>query len=202
MLVSFTNLSIRVYFKSERGDWMTQPEIGTKISELRKKMSITQAVLAEQAKVSPRTIQRIEQGHVVPRISTLKLISEALDYNLSSISTNDRIDQTLLFFIHLSTFLDFIIFPILILIWNNSMSEVVEKEAKRAINFQISYLVLMIVFLGLILCGYLYLPLIAVGISLLVCLVLVVSILSVINMVGITKKKKAIYLFEIRYFKY
>jgi uncharacterized Tic20 family protein len=151
--------------------------------------------------VSVRTIQRIEQGYVRPRLSTLKFLSEALDYNLSNITTNDRIDQTLLFFVHLSTILDIILFPILVIIWNNSMSKTLEREAKRAINFQISYLLLMLISWAIIASGYFYLPLVVVGIVLLASLVVIVTVLSVRNMLAVAKKQKPIYLFEIKYIK-
>jgi len=179
---------------------MEETEIGKKIIELRKKVNITQADIAEQAKVSVRTIQRIEQGYVRPRLSTLKLISDTLDYNLSNLSTNDRIDQTLLFFVHLSTLLDIVLFPILVLIWNNSMSKLLEREARRAINFQISYLFLMLLSWAIMACGYFYLPFLFAGIVILASLVIIVTILSVRNMLA--KKVKPIYLFEIKYIKY
>jgi len=62
---------------------MKQPELGIKISEIRSQRSITQKELSEACKIDIRTIQRIESGDVTPRISTLKLIANALSSNLN-----------------------------------------------------------------------------------------------------------------------
>jgi transcriptional regulator with XRE-family HTH domain len=55
---------------------------GLKISELRRQKAITQKELAELCKVDIRTIQRIESGEVVPRMSTLKLIADGLECDI------------------------------------------------------------------------------------------------------------------------
>jgi len=180
---------------------MKQPELGIKISELRKSLSMTQEELAEQAGVSSRTIQRIELGDAIPRLATLKLLSESLDYDLNGAETNDRIDRTIMFFVHLSSIFIFILFPILVLIWNNSMSTTMETETKRAINFQISYLLNLLLFLGILLLGIWYMPLFAVGTGLLILLPIVYSIICIRNMILINNHVKAKYLFEINYLK-
>ena len=82
---------------------MKQPDLGTKIVELRKLLSMTQEELANQTGVSTRTIQRIENGAVTPRLTTLKLLSEVLDYDLNE-TTNDRRDKIIIFFVHLREF--------------------------------------------------------------------------------------------------
>lgn len=61
---------------------MNQPELGKLISEIRNQKGITQKQLSESCNIDIRTIQRIECGEVVPRHSTLKLISEFLEYDL------------------------------------------------------------------------------------------------------------------------
>ena len=68
---------------------MKQPELGKKISELRKAKGLTQEELVEKCNISVRTIQRIETGEVTPRMYTIKTILAALDYNLGTIP-NDR----------------------------------------------------------------------------------------------------------------
>ncbi len=68
---------------------MKQPELGLKISELRKLKGLTQEELVEQCNISVRTIQRIEAGEVTPRSYTIKTILSALDYDLSQIQTTD-----------------------------------------------------------------------------------------------------------------
>ncbi|MBQ0734895.1 helix-turn-helix domain-containing protein [Aquimarina celericrescens] len=66
---------------------MKQPELGQKISELRKSKGLTQEELVEQCNISVRTIQRIEAGEVTPRSYTIKTILSALDYDLEEIQT-------------------------------------------------------------------------------------------------------------------
>ncbi len=58
---------------------MKQPQLGKKLTELRKKKGLTQEELVDICNISVRTIQRIESGEVVPRTSTLKIILAALD---------------------------------------------------------------------------------------------------------------------------
>ena len=67
---------------------MKQPELGKKISELRKAKGLTQEELVEKCNISVRTIQRIETGEVTPRMYTIKTILAALDYNLDAVSSD------------------------------------------------------------------------------------------------------------------
>jgi transcriptional regulator with XRE-family HTH domain len=55
-----------------------QPELGKKVSDLRKAQGLTQEELVEKCNLSVRTLQRIESGEVTPRPITVKLIFEAL----------------------------------------------------------------------------------------------------------------------------
>ena len=64
---------------------MKQPELGKKISELRKERGITQEELVEQCNINVRTIQRIEAGDVTPRSYTLKSILEVLKVDFDSV---------------------------------------------------------------------------------------------------------------------
>jgi transcriptional regulator with XRE-family HTH domain len=57
---------------------MDQPNLGKRISELRKAKGLTQEELAEQCKISARTLQRIESGVVMPRAYTVRVIFAAL----------------------------------------------------------------------------------------------------------------------------
>src|SRR5688572_16045589 len=65
---------------------MKQPELGRKISELRKAKGLTQEELVEKCNISVRTIQRIETGDVTPRMYTIKTILSALDHDLDAVS--------------------------------------------------------------------------------------------------------------------
>jgi len=57
---------------------MEQSNLGKRISELRKAKGLTQEELAEQCKISTRTLQRIESGVVTPRAYTVRVIYAAL----------------------------------------------------------------------------------------------------------------------------
>jgi transcriptional regulator with XRE-family HTH domain len=66
---------------------MQQPDLGTRLTALRKEKNLTQEELVEKSHVSVRTIQRIEAGEVLPRVSTVKILLEALGENYESFST-------------------------------------------------------------------------------------------------------------------
>jgi|GEM_PF-829522 len=77
---------------------MTQPELGKKIADLRKQKGLTQEELVEKCNVNVRTLQRIESGEVNPRRYTVKLIFEALDYDINQIyafHSNEAVANTL-----------------------------------------------------------------------------------------------------------
>lgn len=65
---------------------MKQPELGKKISELRKAKGLTQEELVEKCNIGVRTIQRIEAGEVTPRSYTIKTILAALEHDINFIS--------------------------------------------------------------------------------------------------------------------
>lgn len=71
---------------------MKQPELGIKINEIRNQRNITQKELSESCNIDIRTIQRIESGDVTPRISTLKLIANALSSDMSILNGDDQED--------------------------------------------------------------------------------------------------------------
>jgi transcriptional regulator with XRE-family HTH domain len=61
---------------------MKQPELGKRISQLRKAKGLTQGELAEKCNLSTRTIQRIESAEVTPRSYTIKIIFRCLNYDI------------------------------------------------------------------------------------------------------------------------
>jgi transcriptional regulator with XRE-family HTH domain len=69
---------------------MNQPELGTRISEIRNQKGITQKELSETCRIDIRTIQRIEGGEVTPRLSTLRLIAEALSTDAIVFNGNEK----------------------------------------------------------------------------------------------------------------
>ena len=57
---------------------MEQPILGNKLLAIRTEKGMTQLELRDKSHVSVRTIQRIESGAVTPRVSTVKILLEAL----------------------------------------------------------------------------------------------------------------------------
>lgn len=73
--------------KSNMNFTMKQPELGKKISELRKAKGLTQEELVEKCNLNVRTIQRIEAGEVTPRSYTVKALFEALDFKWEEVKS-------------------------------------------------------------------------------------------------------------------
>lgn len=70
---------------------MKQPELGRQISQIRAKQKITQNELAEKCNLNLRTIQRIESGEVTPRLYTLKIISDVLQFDFQpEVATSNK----------------------------------------------------------------------------------------------------------------
>ena len=69
---------------------MQQPELGRRLTALRKEKNLTQEELVEKSHVSVRTIQRIEAGEVLPRTITVKILLEALGESYESFSTKQN----------------------------------------------------------------------------------------------------------------
>jgi transcriptional regulator with XRE-family HTH domain len=63
--------------------------IGIVIKEVRKQRGLTQLDLSEHAKISVRTIQRIEKDEVDPSFYSLKSISEILEIDLLEIKNSN-----------------------------------------------------------------------------------------------------------------
>ena len=68
--------------------FMKQPELGKKILELRQSKGLTQHELADNCKLSLRTVQRIEAAEVMPRSYTIKIIFSCLGYDNESLICN------------------------------------------------------------------------------------------------------------------
>lgn len=69
---------------------MQQPELGRRLTALRKEKNLTQEELVEKSHVSVRTIQRIEAGEVLPRTITVKILLEALGESYDSFLTKQN----------------------------------------------------------------------------------------------------------------
>lgn len=74
---------------------LLQPELGRRLTALRKAKNLTQEELAESSHVSARTIQRIEAGEVLPRVSTVRILVAALGERMDTWSNqNSPVMQT------------------------------------------------------------------------------------------------------------
>lgn len=83
---------------------MTVKEYGIKVKEARVTKGLTQTELANQCHMGLRTIQRIEAGHVRPRLQTVKLLNEYLGIQLTdySVFSSTGINYRSLFYMGLS----------------------------------------------------------------------------------------------------
>ncbi|AYL93811.1 helix-turn-helix domain-containing protein [Mucilaginibacter celer] len=138
---------------------------GKKIKELRTRKGLSQEELAEQAQLSLRTIQRIENDETEARGDTLKRLATALSVDTEFLTeTSDELIESMpddsrrfLATINLSA-LSFIIFPLLgialpLALWlsNRKTLKGIDKPCKRIINFQISWCLSFVVFVVLLL---------------------------------------------------
>jgi len=67
---------------------------GKKLSDLRKGKGISQELLAENSRISLRTIQRIETGSVQPRLHTIKTIADALGVPIGDLSSDPILNSS------------------------------------------------------------------------------------------------------------
>ncbi len=115
---------------------MKQPDLGLKVSELRKEKGFTQEQLAEFCEITPRTIQRIESGEVEPRAFTRNSLSNVLEFDLGKNDLeNERFWMAAL---HLSSMFCIVLIPLLIWSWLKSRSYQIDKHGRQVLNFQIS----------------------------------------------------------------
>ncbi|WP_299780793.1 helix-turn-helix domain-containing protein [uncultured Formosa sp.] len=129
---------------------MQEHSLGKKVKRLRNSQGISQEFLAEESGLSIRTIQRIEKGETSPNGDTCRKLSDAL-----KVSPNDLMGWTqvedieFLKKLNLSA-LTFIFFPLLgilvpALMWISKKDKVkdVDKIAKKVINFEITWVILL-----------------------------------------------------------
>jgi transcriptional regulator with XRE-family HTH domain len=86
---------------------MKQPDLGKKIASIRKEKGLTQEELVERCNINVRTIQRIESGEVAPRPITLRLILEALDYDIEMLNEELRSTASSSSFLSIKSIQDF-----------------------------------------------------------------------------------------------
>jgi uncharacterized Tic20 family protein/DNA-binding Xre family transcriptional regulator len=117
---------------------MQQPNLGLKVAELRQEKGFTQEQLAELCEVSPRTIQRIENGEVDPRAYTLGCLSEALDFDFLKDRTGS--ENLWLALLHLSSVVPLLVFPLLLWSWKKDASLKIDRQGRQVLNFQVTML--------------------------------------------------------------
>jgi uncharacterized Tic20 family protein len=115
---------------------MNQPDLGTKVAELRQQKGLTQEQLAEMCEVSSRTIQRIESGEVDPRAYTLQCLSNTLEFDFGKESMAN--ENLWLAILHLSSMFCILIIPLLLWSWKKNQSSKIEKQGRLVLNFQVT----------------------------------------------------------------
>ena len=115
---------------------MNQPGLGLKVSELRQQKGMTQEQLSECCQVSSRTIQRIENGEVDPRIYTIQCLSDALDFDFGERNASNEIFW--LTALHLSSMICIPIIPLLLWSWKKNQSYEIDQHGRVVLNFQIT----------------------------------------------------------------
>lgn len=137
---------------------MKQPELGKKISDLRKQKGLTQEDLVERCNINVRTIQRIEAGEVTPRSYTLKTILRALDYDLEEIKTDFEkaisISKKHLTILNLAFWVGIVF--VIALAFAMFIDLMIYFESKQLIGFRVSEPLYMTVHLVCLICAFMF----------------------------------------------
>ncbi len=128
--------------------------IGEKLKELRRTKGFSQELLADEAGLSLRTIQRIEKNSSSPRLYTLKTLAEVLQVNLEQLNvqtnieasnSNSEVDTLRLINFCSLVFLILPIFYILIpiFIWRkHRQNKLINKVGRSMISFQVIWMII------------------------------------------------------------
>ncbi|WP_299433835.1 helix-turn-helix domain-containing protein [uncultured Aquimarina sp.] len=128
-------------------------ELSRKIKELRTRLGFTQESLAEETKLSLRTIQRIENSESEPRGDTLKKIAGVLKVTPDELMDwSERKDTTFLMVLNVSS-LTFLLFPLLgiivpLIFWVLKRNTIIGADTlgKKILNFQITWSIIFFTF--------------------------------------------------------
>jgi transcriptional regulator with XRE-family HTH domain len=123
--------------------------LGRRVKELRGKNGFSQEFLAEECKVSLRTIQRIENGITIPHGYTLSRLAQALHVGPDElVDWSKQEDKGQLNLLNLSAltillnpFLGTII-PLVLWITKRDKIEQLDDTGKKLLNFQLTMLIL------------------------------------------------------------
>ncbi len=120
---------------------MNQPDLGSKVAELRQQKGLTQEQLAERCEVSPRTIQRIESGEVDPRAYTLHCLGTVLEFDFGEERTAN--ENLWLVALHLSSIFSLVVVSLLLWSWKKNQSYKIDQQGRLVLNFQITITLLL-----------------------------------------------------------
>jgi len=129
---------------------MTKFTLADQVKEQRIKKGWSQELLAENAGLSLRTIQRIEKGSTIPRGDTLNKLFLTLEIEEGAHTAVSPADRNYLTHINLSS-LSFLLFPFLgfiipLLLWFINKDKICNPKAgKDLINFQITWTVILFI---------------------------------------------------------
>lgn len=134
---------------------MEHSELSKRVKEFRTRKGLTQELLAENAGLSLRTVQRIENGEVVPRGDTLKRLALALKVSPDEIiDWQVTEDRNVLLVLHLSQF-GYLIAPFIgiiipLVIWVQKKEKIrhVDEQGKSILNFQITWTLIFFLAIG------------------------------------------------------
>lgn len=126
--------------------YMTQNEIGKRVTEERVRLGMSQEYLAGETLLSLRTIQRIESGQTSPRGDTLKRLAAALKVPVEELIDSELDEDANLVVLMNLTQLAFLAFPLLgiiipLIIWlmNRNRVRDVDEVGQSILNFQTSW---------------------------------------------------------------
>jgi uncharacterized Tic20 family protein len=147
---------------------MKSNHLANQVKLLRTAKGYSQDYLAEQTKLSLRTIQRIESGQTEPHGDTLQRLASCLDVHVTDLLEPNQQPTTLLenksylMLLHLSG-LSFLIFPLLgvimpLIFWMLKRDQIsgMAKTGKKVLNFQITWLIILVLFYGFLIMGPLF----------------------------------------------
>ncbi len=160
---------------------MTPTDIGMRIAELRRQRGLTQEELADRTGLNVRTIQRIEQGEVTPRPSTLRMLSDLFECELVGVANARRTDFWLVL-VHLSSVIPLAIVPVLLWAWKKDEVEGMRRHCIDVLNFQIT--------MALCLFGASILIFAVIGLLLLPVLGMFISVMAVMNAIRVAMEQE------------
>jgi len=133
---------------------MNNQNLAIKIKDLRNRKGLSQEQLAEESKLSLRTVQRIEKGESIPRGDTLVKLTQALgvtpDDLLEWTDIEDKGYLTLLNLSAISILIQpilGIIIPLVMWILKREKIKLVDDTGRKLISFQITWTLILFIVL-------------------------------------------------------